>query len=302
MTQRGPIGVVGGSGLYELDGLEQIERVEVSTPFGAPSDRFVRGVLGGQPMVFLPRHGLGHRLLPTEINFRANVWGFKKLGCERLISVSAVGSMQTHIAPGDLVIVDQFLDFTKHRPLTFLGDGLVGHVALADPVSLPLAARLAELGAGLDRVKVHPRGTYVCIEGPQFSTRAESRMYRTLGADVIGMTNLPEARLAREAEIAYATIALATDYDCWKEDEAHVETEAVLAILAANVEKAKRLLVSYVSGPPEPLDRAASTALRTALITPLDAIPPATRERLAPLLDPILAAAGRPIDSAGPLA
>lgn len=290
MSGQGAIGVIGGSGLYEMDGLEHVERVEVETPFGAPSDAYITGVLHDQPMVFLPRHGAGHRYLPTEINFRANIWGFKKLGCERLLSVSAVGSMKEQIVPGHLVLVDQFIDWTRHRPHTFLGDGLVGHIALAHPISMPLHDRLVEACARLSDVVAHPRGTYICIEGPQFSTRAESMLYRSFGVDVIGMTNLPEARLAREAEIAYATIALATDYDCWKEDEAHVETEAVLALLRANVEKAKRLVAEYVKGPLEPLDPMAATALRTSLVTPLDRIPAGPRERLAPLLDPIFAA------------
>jgi 5'-methylthioadenosine phosphorylase len=289
MADDGAIGVIGGSGLYEMDGLEHIEKVEVETPFGAPSDAYVTGVLEGRRMVFLPRHGVGHRLLPTEINFRANIWGFKKLGCARLVSVSAVGSMKEAIAPGHLVLVDQFVDWTRRRPQTFLGDGVVGHVALADPVSLPLHARLGEVAASLPDITAHRRGTYICIEGPQFSTRAESQLFRSWNVDVIGMTNLPEARLAREAEIAYATIALATDYDCWKEDEAHVETEAVLEILKANVEKAKALLRAYVQGPLEPLDPVAASALRTSLITPLEAIPEAARARLAPMLDPIWA-------------
>jgi 5'-methylthioadenosine phosphorylase len=197
--------------------------------------------------------------------------------------------MKEAIAPGHLVLVDQFVDWTRRRPQTFLGDGVVGHVALADPVSLPLHARLGEVAASLPDITAHPRGTYICIEGPQFSTRAESQLFRSWNVDVIGMTNLPEARLAREAEIAYATIALATDYDCWKEDEAHVETEAVLEILKANVEKAKALLRAYVQGPLEPLDPVAASALRTSLITPLEAIPEAARARLAPMLDPIWA-------------
>lgn len=287
--QLGAIGVVGGSGLYEMDGLESIERVRVETPFGAPSDAYITGILNGRRMVFLPRHGVGHRLLPSEINFRANIWGFKKLGCERLISVSAVGSMREEIVPGHLVFVDQFIDWTRTRTASFLGEGLVGHVALADPISLPLHDRLVEAGRKTEGVQIHEKGTYICIEGPHFSTRAESKMYRGFGADVIGMTNIPEARLAREAELSYATIALATDYDCWKEDEAHVETEAVLEILKANVEKAKRVVSTYVAGDIEPLDPASSTALRTALITPLGAISAATREKLAPILDPIFA-------------
>lgn len=290
MVDQAALGVVGGSGLYEMDGLREVEEVRLDTPFGPPSDAYITGVLGDRRMVFLPRHGARHHLLPTEINFRANIWGFKKLGCARLVSVSAVGSMREEIAPGDLVLVDQFIDATRRRPMTFLGDGLVGHVALADPISLPLQKRLVDVARHLPEVRVHSEGVYVCIEGPQFSTRAESKMYRGWGASVIGMTNLPEARLAREAEISYATVALATDYDSWKDDEAHVETQAVLEILRANVEKAKSLLRRYASQAPEPLDPVASTALRTSLITPLDVIPDGPRERLAPLLDPIFEA------------
>lgn len=278
------IGVIGGSGLYEMDGLEHVEKVQLDTPFGAPSDAYVTGTLNEQKLIFLPRHGLGHRLLPSEINFRANIWGFKKLGCERLISVSAVGSLREEVAPGDLVLVDQFIDWTRHRPLSFLGDGVVGHVALAHPISLPLHDCLVERAAALDGVKVHPSGTYVCIEGPQFSTKAESHMFRSWGADVIGMTNMPEARLAREAELSYSTIALATDYDSWRDDVDHVETEAVLVLLKANVEKAKRLVRKYAEGPIEALDPVAATALRSSLITPVDEIPESSRVALEPIL------------------
>ncbi|MBX2813807.1 MAG: S-methyl-5'-thioadenosine phosphorylase [Myxococcales bacterium] len=282
------VGVIGGSGLYQLDGLEDVKRVKMETPYGDPSDAYIQGVLHGTPMFFLPRHGLGHRLLPTEINFRANIWGFKKLGCERLISVSAVGSMKENIAPGDLVMIDQFIDWTRHRNMTFLGEGIVGHVALADPISLPLQQKLFEVAGGLEGVKTHRGGTYICIEGPQFSTRAESKLYRSWGVDVIGMTNMPEARLAREAEISYATIALATDYDSWKEDEDHVETEAVLKLLQANVEKAKRVIEAYARGPKEALDPVASTALRSSLITPHEHISPTIRKKLDPILAPFL--------------
>ena len=284
------IGVIGGSGLYELDGLEDIRKVSITTPFGDPSDEFVTGILNGESMVFLPRHGVGHKILPSEINFRANIWGFKKLGCERLISVSAVGSLRSEIEPGDLVLVDQFVDWTRRRVPTFLGEGLVGHVALAEPICMPLRKRLFDVASGLGGIKAHSGGTYICIEGPQFSTRAESKLYRSWGVDVVGMTNMPEARLAREAEICYATIALATDYDSWKEDEAHVETEAVLQLLRNNVEKAKQVITRYVEGPIEPLDPVASTALRTSLITPKDRIPTEIRSRLAPILEPIFAA------------
>lgn len=282
------VGVIGGSGLYNLEGLEQIERLQLDTPYGAPSNPYIKGVLHGTEMIFLPRHGEGHKLLPSEINFRANIWGFKKLGCERLISVSAVGSMREDVRPGDLVLVDQFIDWTRQRPMSFMGDGLVGHVALADPISLPLSKRLFEIASELDGITAHLGGTYICIEGPQFSTRAESKLYKSWGVDVIGMTNMPEARLAREAEICYATIALATDYDSWNEDEAHVETEAVLKILSDNVEKAKRVITRYAQGPIEPLDPLASKALHGALMTPETTISSDVRTRLEPVLKDVL--------------
>ena len=232
MAPERVIGVIGGSGLYEMDGLTAIERVRLDTPFGAPSDEYLVGMLDGAKLVFQPRHGVGHRILPHEINFRANIHGMKQLGAEWILSVSAVGSMRPEIRPGDLVVVDQFFDRTRCRPSSFFGDGVAGHVAFADPVCSHLAAILFDAaravtdaaGAG---AAVHPRGTYLVIDGPQFSTRAESRIYRSWGIDVIGMTNLPEAKLAREAEICYATLALSTDYDCWHESEAAVSVEAL---------------------------------------------------------------------------
>lgn len=283
--EDGAIGVIGGSGLYEMEGLESVERVEIDTPFGDPSDAFITGVLAGQRMVFLPRHGVGHRLLPHEINFRANIWGMKKLGVERIISVSAVGSMKEDIAPGQLVFVDQFIDRTRSRPSTFFGDGLVVHVPMADPVSPPLRAALV---AAAGSVPHQDGGTYLCIEGPQFSTRGESLLYRQWGVDVIGMTNMPEAKLAREAEIAYATIALATDYDCWHQEEESVSVEAVLQILKDNVEKAKAVIDAYVRGPREPLCVMSSTAVRTSMLTPSDQIPDHRRRALEPILGTFL--------------
>ncbi|HYV67270.1 MAG TPA: S-methyl-5'-thioadenosine phosphorylase, partial [Myxococcales bacterium] len=213
------LGVIGGSGLYDLPGLTGIRRERLSTPFGEPSDDYLLGKLGEQEMVFLPRHGKGHRLSPTEVNSRANVHGFKQLGVTRLISVSAVGSMREEIAPGELVLVDQFIDRTVARPRSFFGGGVVAHVAFCDPVCPQLRAHLREAAVATGAF-LHEKGTYVCIEGPQFSTRAESLLYRSWGVDVIGMTALPEARLAREAQICYATLALATDYDCWYEGHA----------------------------------------------------------------------------------
>src|SRR5580704_16426403 len=233
------LGVIGGSGLYEIEGLVGGEEVVVDTPFGPPSDTVVRGRLGDTTLLFLPRHGRGHRVAPHEIPFRANVCAMKKLGATHLVSISAVGSMREAIAPGDFVVVDQLIDLTKRRPSTFFEDGLVGHVGLADPVCPALAGALAD-GATRAGARVHRGGTYVCIEGPQFSTRAESRLYRSWGVAVIGMTALPEAKLAREAELPYALLALATDYDCWHESEEDVTVEAVLATMRENVKHARR--------------------------------------------------------------
>ena len=210
------VGVIGGSGLYEIEGLTEVREVKVETPFGSPSDQFITGKLGEVDMVFLPRHGRGHRLTPSEINYRANIYGMKKLGAGRIISVSAVGSMREEIEPGHIVVVDQFIDRTRARASTFFGSGIVGHVEFADPVCAELSGVLYDAGKRAGAT-IHRGGTYVCIEGPQFSTRAESMLYRTWDATVIGMTNIPEAKLAREAEICYGTLALSTDYDCWHE-------------------------------------------------------------------------------------
>ena len=237
----GAVGVIGGSGLYELEGLTNVRWRRVRTPFGDPSDEFCTGELEGRPVVFLPRHGRGHRLTPTELNFRANVWGLKSLGVERIVSVSAVGSMREDIRPLDLVIPGQFVDLTKRRVSSFFGEGIVAHVGMADPVCGQLSDVL-DKAARATGSRVHRGGTYVCIEGPQFSTRAESRVYRSWGVDVIGMTNMPEAKLAREAELCYATLALATDYDVWHETHAAVSVEAVVANLLKNVATAKDVL------------------------------------------------------------
>ncbi|NJK88919.1 MAG: S-methyl-5'-thioadenosine phosphorylase [Myxococcales bacterium] len=276
-----------------MEGLSSIHKVHLETPFGDPSDEFITGTLHDQRMVFLPRHGVGHKLPPHEINFRANIWGMKKLGVDRIISVSAVGSMREEIAPGHLVFVDQFIDRTRLRPQTFFGQGVVAHVPMADPVSPPLREALVKAAEGV--ATAHPRGTYVCIEGPQFSTRAESLLYRSWGVHVIGMTNMPEARLAREAEIAYATIALATDYDCWHEEEESVSVEAVLSILRSNVARAKDVIRAYVKGPREPLCVMSTTATRTSLVTPLDTIPDERRRALEPILRPIFEARLEPV-------
>jgi len=279
MSESAVIGVIGGSGLYEIDGLASVEEIELATPFGAPSDACVTGVLDGVRMVFLPRHGRGHRILPTEINFRANIWALKKLDVTRIVSVSAVGSMREEIAPGDFVIVDQFFDRTRHRPDTFFGDGVVAHVLFADPVCSEVRRTLIEAGQGLG-VRLHERGTYVNMEGPQFSTRAESRIYRGAGVDVIGMTNLQEARLAREAEICYATVAMATDYDCWHESHEDVTVEAILAVMSRNVGNARRLIAAAAPRLAKPRGCACGTSLATAILTAPDRIRPEARQRL----------------------
>src|SRR3990170_1830652 len=239
------VGVIGGSGLYEMEGLKCVKEIKIKTPFGNPSDAYIVGKLGNVKMVFLPRHGRGHRILPSELNFRANIYGMKKLGVEWIISVSAVGSMREDIKPGHIVVADQFFDRTKNRASSFFGNGIVGHVEFADPVCSNLSNVL--YGAGKDvGATIHKGGTYICIEGPQFSTRAESRIYRKWGVDVIGMTNIPEAKLAREAEICYATLALSTDYDCWHETEESVTVEMILDTLKKNVATAKAIIKEAV--------------------------------------------------------
>lgn len=273
------IGIIGGSGLYEMAGLSDVREERVETPFGPPSDAYVLGRLEGRPVAFLARHGRGHRLLPSELNFRANIYGFKALGAEWILSASAVGSMREDVKPRDILIPDQFFDRTKARPSTFFGDGLVVHVAFADP-TCPVLGDLLYRAGREEGATVHRGGTYLCIEGPQFSTRAESRIYRSWGVDVIGMTNLQEAKLAREAEICYATMALVTDYDVWHETEEDVSVEAVVAILLENAAMAKGILRRAVRAIPAARTCPCRDALRDAIITARDRIPPATRERL----------------------
>jgi 5'-methylthioadenosine phosphorylase len=239
------IGVIGGSGLYEMDGLEGVREEKVATPFGDPSDSFMVGTLGGIEMVFLPRHGRGHVVTPSEINYRANIWGMKSLGVTHIISISACGSLQEEIQPGQIVIIDQFIDRTRGREATFFGNGCVGHVAFADPICDVLADTLYETALEL-KVPVHQGGTYICMEGPAFSTRAESHLYRSWGANVIGMTNLTEAKLAREAEIAFGTLALATDYDCWREADSDVDITDIMRIMNQNVHNAKAIVAAAV--------------------------------------------------------
>ena len=277
------VGVIGGSGLYDIQGLTDVREVEISTPFGAPSDAYITGVLEGVRMVFLPRHGRGHRISPSEINFRANIWGMKKLGVTRILSVSAVGSMQKNIHPGDFVVIDQFFDRTRHRADTFFTDGVVAHVMFADPVCAGLRKTLLQAGKKL-KLKCHDGGTYVNMEGPQFSTRAESKIYRQWGVDVIGMTNLQEAKLAREAEICYATIAMATDYDCWHEDHDDVTVGAIIAVMNKNVGNAKKLILEAIPRLAPQGDCACGTALKSAIMTAHDRIPPEAQLRLGLLI------------------
>ncbi|MHB8231848.1 MAG: S-methyl-5'-thioadenosine phosphorylase [bacterium] len=235
------LGIIGGSGLYEMDGLKNIKEEAVNTPFGNPSDKLVFGELNGKKLVFLPRHGRGHKILPSEINYAANIYALKASGVKKIISVSAVGSLKKNIKPGDMVIVDQFCDFTKNRKSTFFGGGLVAHVSMAEPVCPHLCKAVADSCKSLD-IPHHKNGSYLCIEGPQFSTKAESFFYKNNGFDVIGMTNSTEAKLAREAELCYATIAMATDYDCWHEEEDNVNADMILKILTGNAEKAKNII------------------------------------------------------------
>lgn len=274
------VGVIGGSGLYEIEGLTDVREEHIATPFGEPSDAYVTGVLDGVKMVFLPRHGRGHRFLPSEVNYRANIYGMKKLGVQRIISVSAVGSMKEEIVPGHIVIPDQFFDRTQgKRASTFFGSGVTGHVQFADPICKDLSDVLYEaaksVGAG-----VHKGGTYICIEGPNFSTRAESLIYRSWGVDIIGMTNVPEARLAREAEICYSTLALATDYDCWHEEHDDVSIEAIIAIIKQNVATARNIIKAAVAGLSGAPQCSCTEALKFAIMTQKDLIPEQTRENL----------------------
>ena len=277
------IGVIGGSGLYELEGITDVRWRRVRTPFGDPSDEYCTGTFEGRPVIFLPRHGRGHRLTPSELNFRANIWGLKSLGAEWVVSISAVGSMKETIHPLDLVVPDQFFDATRRRVSTFFGDGIVAHVGMADPVCPTLAAAL-EKAARATGAGVHRGGTYVCIEGPQFSTKAESSIYRGWGVDVIGMTNMPEAKLAREAELCYATLALVTDYDVWHPGHDAVTVEAVIQTLLKNVETAKDVLRRVIPAVGGARSCACPSLLQNAVITSPAAFPLGTRRRLDLLL------------------
>jgi 5'-methylthioadenosine phosphorylase len=281
--QQAEIGIIGGSGLYAMPGLSNPHQIEVDTPFGAPSDAFVAGELEGRQVVFLARHGRGHRLMPTELNFRANIFAMKKLGVERIISVSAVGSLKLEHKPTEFVIPDQFIDRTSQRPSTFFGEGIVGHVSFGDPICATVAKAIQH-GAESAGVVAKQGGVYVCMEGPQFSTRAESNLYRSWGADVIGMTNLQEAKLAREAEICYATMAMVTDYDCWHDGHDAVTVEQVIAVLHQNSANAAKAVRTAVAAMPRERACACATALKFAIITSPEAIPAATRTKLDLLL------------------
>jgi 5'-methylthioadenosine phosphorylase len=278
------LGIIGGSGLYELEGLAQLEEVKVETPFGAPSDAVIRGRLGDVTLLFLPRHGRGHRLPPHRINYRANVFALKQLGAQQVLSCSAVGSLKESIHPGDFVLVDQFIDRTRDRASTFFDDfAMVAHVGFGDPVDAALVAAAASAAKSVG-ASLKIGGTYVCMEGPQFSTRAESQLYRSWGASVIGMTNLPEAKLAREAELPYATLAMVTDYDCWHESEEPVTVEAVIRVLTSNVKRAREVIRALATRLPDASASPASSALKDAIITAPELISADTRKALAPLI------------------
>ena len=283
------IGILGGSGLYRMEALQNPQEQRIETPFGPTSDAIITGTLDGVPVAFLARHGRHHHLLPTEVPYRANIWALKTLGVRYLLSVSAVGSLQMAAKPLDIVLPNQFIDRTRNRVSTFFGDGLVAHIAFGDPICAALSGLVAEAidSLALSEVTLHRGGTYLCMEGPAFSTRAESQLYQSWGATVIGMTNLPEAKLAREAEIAYCTIALVTDYDCWHPDHDSVTTEMVIGNLHRNADNARSIIRETVRRLGAQLPESiAHQALAGALLTPLDKVPTATLDRLAPLLAP----------------
>jgi 5'-methylthioadenosine phosphorylase len=283
MRERAEIGIIGGTGLYQMEGFTDVREVPVDTPFGSPSDSLVLGSLEGRRVAFLPRHGRGHRILPHELNFRANVFTMKTLGVEWILSVSAVGSLKERYEPLHVVVPDQFIDRTRQRQSTFFGRGLVAHVAFARPLCRKLSKVMAEACAEAGATH-HVGGTYVCMEGPQFSTLAESNLYRSWGADLIGMTNLQEAKLAREAEICFATLALVTDYDCWHPDHDAVTAEQILRVLGKNAETARTVLRAAVRRLPIPRDCECASALKYALVTAPELVPEAVKRELEPIL------------------
>ncbi len=278
--QQAEIGIIGGSGLYAMPGLTDIREERVTTPFGEPSDSFVLGNLEGRYVAFLARHGRGHTLLPSELNFRANIYAMKKLGVGRIVSVSAVGSLKEEHKPTDFVIPDQFIDRTFLRTATFFGNGIVGHVAFGDPVCATVAETAAEACVKVG-VTGKTGGVYVCMEGPQFSTKAESNLYRSWGADVVGMTNLQEAKLAREAEICYATVAMVTDYDCWHPEHDSVTVDQIVAVLHQNAENAAKVVRATVAALPAERNCGCASAAKYAILTRRESIPAEARERLA---------------------
>ncbi len=286
------LGIIGGSGLYQLEGLEHVNEIALTTPFGNPSDAYIHGTLAGVDIYFLPRHARGHRILPAEINHKANIWGFKKLGMDLVMSVSAVGSLQEGIRPRDIVLPDQYFDRTKGSlNHTFFGNGIVGHVSFGDPTCHQLRDIMAKIAAEAvqdlklgDIVRLHKGGTYVNMEGPAFSTRAESNVYRKMGFDIIGMTSLPEAKLCREAELCYLPMAMATDYDCWRTSEAEVSVDMIIQTLTANTVLAKEIIRRFVPHLPTVRTCTCQSALKNAIMTDMKTVPPATLEALAPLL------------------
>jgi 5'-methylthioadenosine phosphorylase len=281
------IGIIGGSGLYKMEALQNVAEVQVKTPFGEPSDALITGEIDGTKVAFIPRHGRNHHLTPSEVPYRANIHAMKQMGVEYLISASAVGSLRAEVKPLDLVLPDQFLDRTKGRAATFFGDGVVAHIAFGDPICPQLQQVLAEAidSLHLPDITCHKGGTYICMEGPAFSTKAESNMYRQLGGTIIGMTNLPEAKLAREAEMAYATLALSTDYDCWHPDHDSVTVEMVIANLGKNALNAQRVIQETVKRiAAKPFESIAHSALQYAIITPPAGMNPATKEKLGLLI------------------
>ena len=283
MSERAEIGIIGGTGLYQMEGFTDVREVTVETPFGPPSDSLMVGSLDGRRVAFLPRHGRGHRILPHELNFRANVFAMKKLGAEWILSVSAVGSLKERYEPRHVLVPDQFIDRTRRRESTFFGRGLVAHVAFAHPLCRNLSRVMAEACAEAGATH-HVGGTYVCMEGPQFSTLAESELYRSWGADLIGMTNLQEAKLAREAEICFATLAMVTDYDCWHPDHDAVTAEQILGVLGKNAETARKVLRAAVRRLPIPRDCECASALKYALVTAPDLVPEAVKRELEPVV------------------
>ena len=274
------IGIITGSGLYDIEGIENIENVKLDTPFGSPSGEFTLGKLEGREVVFLPRHGKGHKILPSELNYRANIYGMKKLGVERIISVSAVGSLKEEIKPQDFLLPDQFVDRTNQaRRTTFFGQDIVAHIGFAEPICPTLRKKLFQSAKELG-LNIHPKGTYLNMEGPAFSTRAESHLYKSWGMDVIGMTNMPEARLCREAQICYVSLTMVTDYDCWHTEEETVSADLIIQNMRKNVQNAKRLIKLAVTNIPEKRDCLCSQALKDAIVTSPEEISAETRKKL----------------------